>query len=283
MKNMRQEVCNLVSPFDVKNKAAVRIDRFALCTLIMIACIAYFYRLFGALKESLTAGLALFLLIMLTFALFERSTLTRRDKALRERIGGTIALEDLLLMPGKEAVCQTRDMLCLALGAAPLHDSAMLYESETWLVCLAQCVKGASAGDGDVLSAHRKRQEAGAAQCVLCCTGGFSPAAVRTAEWVDPPIRLISGPQLAALFGRLHPASDADIARHLSRQRRPYSFSRMRQLALSPAKQKKYLLCSFLLLLFYLVSGSTSCLASCLLSYVLALLCKKENSRVFRL
>ena len=57
----------------------------------------------------------------------------------------------------------------------------------------------------------------------------------------------------------------------------------MRLLVLSPSKQKKYLLVSFLLLLFYLLSRSPMCLVSCLLAFTLALLCKKENSRGFRL
>lgn len=273
----------MVSPFEVKNRLATRIDRFALGALVLALCLLHFYRLWRSLPESLIAGLATFLLILLTVALFERSTLARRDRALRERLGGMIALDDLLLLPGAEACKRTRDMLILALDASPVGDNRLLSEGEVWLVRLAQCMRGSGVSEGDVLSAHRARQEEGAAQCILCSTGGVSPAAVRAAEWVDPPVRLISGAQLAALFGRLHPASDADIARHLSRQKKPYSFSRMRLLALSPAKQKKYLLCSFLLLCFYLVTASLPCLISCLLAFTLALLCKKENSRVFRL
>jgi len=170
-----------------------------------------------------------------------------------------------------------------ALHAEPLEPCTLRYAEKTWLVRLTQCLRGASVSEGDVLAAHRARQKAGADRCVLCSTGGVSPAAVRAAEWVDPPVRLISGAQLSALFGRLYPATDADIARHLNRQRKPFSFSRMRLVALSPAKQKKYLLCSLMLLVFYLTTGSGMCLVSCVLALLLAILCKKENSRVFRL
>ena len=48
-------------------------------------------------------------------------------------------------------------------------------------------------------------------------------------------------------------------------------------------KRDGLLLVSFLLLLFYLLSRSPMCLVSCLLAFTLALLCKKENSRGFRL
>lgn len=271
------------SPFEVKNKAAVRIDRFALGLFICFLCVGYFMVLWESLAAGLIAGLSLFALIALTFALFERSTLTRRDRAIRERIGGTIALTDLILMTGSEAAARVCALLCAALRAEPLEPRTLRYAGEIWLVRCAQCLTGSSISEGDVLAAHRARQEVGADRCILCSTGGVSPAAVRAAEWVDPPVQLISGAQLAALFGRLHPATDADIARHASRQRKPFSFSRMRLVALSPAKQKKYLLCSFMLLVFYLTTGSMMCLAACVLALLLAILCKKENSRVFRL
>ena len=271
------------SPFDVKNKAAARIDRFALSLLVFLGCIGYFLMLFGRLVPGLVAGLSLFALILLTVLLFERSTLIRRDRALRERIGGSIALCDLILMPGGEANSTVCALLCTALHAEQLDRDVMRYEGETWLVRCVQCMRGPGVGESDVLSAHRARIERGCTQCVLCSTGGVSPAAVRAAEWVDPPIRLISGAQLSALFGSIHPASDEDIARHARRQKKPYSFSRMRLVVLSPAKQKKYLLCSFLLLMLYLITAAPMTLVSCLLAFVLAILCKKENSRMFRL
>lgn len=271
------------SPFEVKNKAAVRIDRLALCILVCVLCIGYFLFLWESPGAGLLAGFALFSLLLLTFALFERSTLSRRDQLLRERIGGTIALTDLLLMPSGKACEQVCVLLCKALRAEQLDACIMRSEDEVFLVRCAQRLKGESISEGDVLAAHRARQEANADRCVLCSTGGVSPSAIRAAEWVDPPVRLISGAQLSALFGRMHPATDADIARHAHRQRQPFSLSRMRLVALSPAKQKKYLLCSFLLLLFYLITGSGMGLVSCLLALLLAILCKKENSRTFRL
>ena len=271
------------SPFDVKNKTASRIDHLALGLVICLLCIGYFLVLWHDLNAAMIAGFALFALLMMTAALFERCTLTRRDRALRERIGGEIALTDLLLMPGGEAAARVCALLCAALDARPLSECTMHYGSETWLVRCAQCMKGSAISEGDVLAAHRACRETEAERCVLCSTGGVSPAAARAAEWVDPPVRLISGAQLSALFGRLHPATDADIARHARRQRQPFLLSRMRLVVFSPAKQKKYLLCSLMLLVFYLIASAPMTLVSCLLAFFLALLCKKENSRGFRL
>lgn len=272
-----------MSPFDTKSKVAVRLDRLVLHLLTLLVCIAYFYFLWRSASVSLLAGGALFLLAMLSLWLLERRTLTRRSRMLRERVGGMIALQDLLLMPGKdacEAVCR---LLCSALPAKPLGDAGMAYEGETWLVRCAQCLQGRGASEGDVLSAHRARIEQGADKCALASTGGFSPEAIRAAEWMDPPIRLISGRQLALLYGRLHPATDEDIARHLARQKKPFSWQRIRALALSPAKLRRHLLCAFLLLLLYLMTRSFAVLFSCLLSFALAYLCGRENRRSFRL
>ena len=107
------------SPFDTKNKAAAFLDRLSLRLIMLIGSIAYFYVLWRSLRESLIAGTALFALLTLTLMLFERSTLSKRDRLLRERIGGMIALEDLVLMPSghaSETVCRA---LCDALSAQP--------------------------------------------------------------------------------------------------------------------------------------------------------------------
>lgn len=271
------------SPFDTKNRAATALDHLALHLAMLAASIVYFYILWRKLPESLMAGSALFALLLLTLALWERCTLNRRDRALRERIGGAIALQELLLMPGTQAVAMVRDLLCSALGAQSEGDALMRCEGQLWLIRCAQCAPGANASEGDVLAAFRARSESGADQCALVSTGGFSPAAVRAAEWVDPPLRLIAGDQLSALFGRLHPATDEEIARHARRQRTPYSFARMKSLALSPVKLRRYLLCAFILLIMYLTTSSPVCLISCLMAFLLALFCYKENSRRFHL
>ena len=100
---------------------------------------------------------------------------------------------------------------------------------------------------------------------------------------MDPPVRLIPGRQLAILAGRQHPASDEEIARHARRQRTPFSWRRIRALALSPVKLRRYLLCAFLLMLLYLLMDSPVSLTFSIASFVLAILCARENRLHFRL
>lgn len=273
----------MTSPFERKNKLATLLDRLAIHLLLFALCVLYFYAIWRILPASLLAGSAAYVLLMLTLSLLERRTLERRDRHLRERIGGAIALSELVLMPASSASAQVCALLCEALHGKRLADAAMQCDGKRYLVRCAQCLRGSSASEGDVLAAHRARIEAQMDACVLVSTGSFTPAAVRASEWVDPPVRLISAAQLSALYGRLHPATDEEIARHAQRERTPFSFARMKTLALSPLKLRRYLLCAFLLLVMYLLTGSLMCLASCLLAFVLAILTHRENHRGFRL
>ena len=272
-----------MSPFDTKNRVAASLDRAALRAVLLLSCVSYFFFLWRSGLASLLAGGALFALVCLTLMLIERRTLSRRDRMLRERVGGMIALQELLMAPQRQACARVRDLLCGVFSAEALDGGCMRYEGETWLIRCAQCVQGASASEGDVLGAHRARVESGADKCALASTGGFTPAAVRAAEWTDPPVRLITGRQLALLFGRMHPATDEEIARHLSRQKKPFSWARIRALALSPAKRTRYLVCAFLLMTVYLACGSAAALGASLLSFLLAILCDRANRRSFRL
>lgn len=273
----------MTSPFDRKNALATALDRLALRAMILTACVAYFFLLWKNGTASLLAGSALFILISLGVMLLEKRTLAIRDRMLRERVGGMIALDELIMMPSGAACTQVCTLLQRTLDAQPLSEHAMRCGDETWLIRLAQCLPGTAASQSDVLSAHRARIEQGADKVALACTAGFSPEATRAAEWADPPVRLIGGRQLALLFGRQHPATDEDIARHLARQRKPFSWARIRALALSASKLRRYLLCAFLLLMYYLAAHSLSALVASLFSFALAILCDRENKRRFTL
>jgi len=271
------------SPFDRKNKVAAALDRLALRAFLLGGCVLYFFSLWRNGPASMLAGGALFSLVMLLLFLLERRTLARRDRLLRERVSGMIAIEDLLLLPNGQAAQRICTLLCDTFGADAQPGAKMIYEGETWLVRCAQCLQGSSASQGDVLSAHRARIECGADRCTLVSTTGFTPDAIRAAEWADPPVRLISGRQLASLYGRLHPASDQEIAAHLSRQKKPFSWQRIRTLALSPAKARRYALCACMLFALYLVGQNLVSLISSLFSFALSMFCRREGRRSFRL
>ena len=242
----------MVSPFESKNALAAALDRLALRALILFACVAYFFFLWKNGAASLIAGSALFVLVTLAFLLLEKRTLTMRERMLRERVGGMIALDELIMLPNHAACARVCALLQRTLDAELLSDVTMRYGEETWLIRLAQCLPGSSASQGDALSAHRARIECGADKVALVSTSAFSPEATRAAEWA-------------------------------ARQRKPFSWARIRSLALSAVKLRRYLLCAFLLLMFYLITHSLAALFSSLLSFLLAILCDRENRRRFTL
>ena len=271
------------SPFDSKNRLAAGLDYLALCAVLFLFSSAYFFFLWRRIGPSLLAGGALFLLLLLSLFFIERRTLSHRELFLRQRLGGAIFLEELLLLPAAKAQETVAQLFCQALDAQALGSGMMRYEEETWLVRCAQCMSGTNASAGDVLAAHRAREESGADRCVLTCTTGFTAEAIRAAEWINPPIRLIPGRQLASISGRLFPATDEAIADRAHRHKTPFTRARIRALAFSPQKTRRYLLCAFLLMALYFFSGSPAALAFMLVSFLLAIFCHRENRRKFRL
>ena len=271
----------MTSSFDLKNRVATALDRLALRVLLFFLSVGYFFALWHSGAPSLLAGSALFALAMLTLLLLERRTLARRDRALRVRRrrnrAGRAGCFCLPPRPKGASVC------CWPKRWAARAGFRLTPANKTYLVRCAQTLPGSAAGEGDVLAAHRAKTASGAELCILAGTGGFSPAAQRAAEWMEPPIRLIAGRQLALLFGQQHPATDAEIARRARRQRTPFSRGRIRALALAPAKQGRYLLVAFLLALLYLFLRSLLSLVFALTAFVLAMLCARENRKAFRL
>lgn len=135
-----------------------------------------------------------------------------------------------------------------------------------------------------MLAAHRARIASETEFCILASTGGFSPSAQRAAEWMEPPVRLIAGRQLALLFGQQHPATDAEIARRARRAANAIFPRRIRALAARSGQAGgSYLLVAFLLTMLYLLLHSALSLVFALVSFVLAMLCARENQKAFRL
>lgn len=164
----------MTSPFDSKNRVAAALDRLALRVLLFVLSVGYFFFLWHSGALSLLAGSALFILAMLTLLLLERRTLARRDHALRVRVGGSIALEELMLLPAAQAEKRVCALLAQTLGGNA-RDSVLTYANKTYLVRCAQTLSGSSVGEGDVLAAHRARIASETEFCILASTGGFSP------------------------------------------------------------------------------------------------------------
>ena len=99
------------------------LDALGARAAILLGCEGWFFLWWGVSLPSMAAGLALTALICLALRLWKKRSVARREQALRERIGGEMALETLLRGAGAEASGPA--CLCLggALGEHVRHDS----------------------------------------------------------------------------------------------------------------------------------------------------------------
>lgn len=253
----------MTSPFDNKNRVAAALDRLALRVLLFVLSVGYFFFLWHSGALSLLAGSALFILAMLTLLLLERRTLARRDHALRVRVGGSIALEELMLLPAAQAEKRVCALLAQTLGGNA-RDSVLTYANKTYLVrcaanpvrlfrrrgrCAGRAPRPDCLGNGILHSSLNRRLfpirsacrrvdgTAGSPDCRPSTGAAFRPAAPRYPTRKSPAVRVGS--------------------------EQPFSRGRIRALALAPAKQGRYLLVAFLLTMLYLLLHSALSLVFC--------------------
>ena len=175
-----------------------------------------------------------------TLLLLERRTLARRDRALRVRVGGTIALEELMLLPAAEAEGARLSAAGPRRWAARRRAPVLSYAGKDVSRPLRWACPAPPPGEGDVLAAHRAGPRSGAELCILAERAAL-PAAQRAASgWAaHPPKPQAVGSRCSSGTAPRH--RRAEIARRAPGQRTPFSRGRIRALALAPAKQGRYL------------------------------------------
>lgn len=79
------------------------LDAVGLRLGILAGCEVWFFALWGVGLPAILAGGALAAMIFLALRLLKKRRVVRKEQALRRRIGGELALEELLLAPAKKA------------------------------------------------------------------------------------------------------------------------------------------------------------------------------------
>lgn len=221
----------MTSPFDSKNRVAAALDRLALRVLLFVLSVGYFFFLWHSGALSLLAGSALFILAMLTLLLLERRTLARRDHALRVRVGGSIALEELMLLPAAQAEKRVCALLAQTLGGNA-RDSVLTYANKTYLGplranpvrlfrrrgrCAGRAPRPDCLGNGILHSSLNRRLfpirsacrrvdgTAGSPDCRPSTGAAFRPAAPRYRRGNRPPCASAAN----AIFPRAHSRAGA--------------------------------------------------------------------------
>ena len=233
-------------------------DTLGFHLLALALCLGWFIGLWGVRLSALTAGAALYILILLIRRKTREGRLLRREKKLRARIGGELALERLLLSPADKAHFEVAVLLSLRQPLTLLQagEDGMLcgLRGEKLLIAFAQSPFGGGVGAERVLALQKAAALRRADRGVLCAPCKISPEAQEQAR--SPlPVTFLSRDQLVALFGASNPATDAQLAA-LGRRKRAQAPRRVLRGMLDRRRAARYAFYGGLLMILYLLTRS---------------------------
>ena len=215
--------------------------------------VLWFTLLWGLRLSALTAGISLYALILLIRAKTRDSRVKRKEKQLRMRIGGEMALERLLLAPREQANFETAMLLSLRLPLTLLRagedGTLCALRGEKVLIAFVQSPRFDTIQPGHVLALQRSVQRMEARQGILCAPCDVSQKAKEQAEEIVP-IRFIGREKLIQLFGRANPATDDQLVA-LGRRKKRKPASGWLRMALDRQRARRYVCYGGLLLIMY--------------------------------
>lgn len=270
-------------PLQSPTRLAGRVDRLGLCVFTLLACFAWFYALWGGAVPALAAGLAMSLIVLRTVRLFEKRTLAKREAALRQRIGGEMAVDSLLLQSQASALSNVVAWLSQVLTLTGFQQKAygMLADNgeagRVWVACL-QRHAATSAGCDDVLECVRGARKENADLCIVCATSGFTAEAAMLAEDLAPRTRLLGREGLINMAGVAAPATDEQLRALGKRRRQKFRRELWQARVLDPAKKRRYLLYGLGLSALYLMSRQVIYIIPALVCLALFAFCRRKKA-----
>lgn len=232
------------------------LDELGFRCLTTAACTGWFVLLWGVTAPALLSGAALTGLVFLFRRKTREGRLKRKEEKLRRRIGGEMALEELLFHAPRHAHFEAAVLLSQRCPLTLLQsgEEGILCRLRQEKVLLAFCPLPASAAVDarEVLALQRSVRARGARRGILCAPCGISPEARQQAGG-EIPVSFIGRDTLISLFGSVHPATDGQLVA-LGRRRRG---RRPKWLAvvLHPRQAGRYAGYGALLLGMYLLTG----------------------------
>ena len=261
-----------------KTKLGGTLDTIGLRLLILTSCVFWFVFLWGLTLAALFAGVAFYLLVSLAIRLGKRKTVARREEALRQRIGGELALEALPLTPPRQAHFQVALWLTLAypLRLERITEDGVLCRLESDMV-LVRCINqhpSLQITAQDIIEAQRAAIHHNAARCVLCTASPLSSTARTQLGMADPPVRIVGKERLVRLAGAAAPVTDSQLVVLGKRKRRHVGMGIWLNHILAPHRSRRYFWYGIGLLLLYLVTRLPYYPVPAVLCLCLALLSK---------
>lgn len=269
-----------------KTRLSEKMDTLGFHLLTLMLSLAFFLLLWGLRPSALSAGFSLYILILLLRRKTREGRLIRKEKKLRARIGGELALERLLLSPADQAHFEIAMLLSLQRPLQLLRSGSegMLcaLDAEKIFIVFAQLPLSSSLGAEKVLSVQRAAKARGAARALLCAPCKISPEA-RTQAAGEIPVAFMERDEMIALFGAANPATDAQLVQLGKRRRNHPPIRKWLPLIFDPHRAPRYALYGGLLLSMYLLTRLPYYIAPGLICTFLAAFCRCFSGRKMHL
>lgn len=245
--------------------------------LLWAASAGWFIWLWGARWSAVIAGSALAILADMALQRGRIRLMARREDALRRRLGGEMALEDLLLCPEHQAHLRCAVLLSMKypLEKWQLHESGVVcrQDSEKLLILCARIPPESELPPDALLPAARAVRECGAQRGVICATGRISKSAEALTRQLPVPLQLVDSAALIALGGAASPATDEQLIA-LGRRRKHTPLRSLVPMILHPSKARQYLTCGVMFAVLYLITRLRWYPVPAVVCLSLALLCR---------
>lgn len=223
-----------------KTTLASAADHLLRVLLAWAAGVGWFVALWGLCLPALTAGTALGGLFWLCARLLGKKQVQKKEAALRQTLGGELALEKLLLASPDEAAFQCVQWLQARTRLQIESGGLGMWDGETVLFRLFAQHPGTEISSQQVSETIRKACQAQVQRILLCTTAPLSSAACRLAETAEPSLRLVGREELIQLAGACCPATDEDLCRLKQRKPKRRSAREWLKIILHPSRAKRY-------------------------------------------
>lgn len=223
-----------------KTALASAADHLLRVLLAWAAGVGWFVALWGLCLPALTAGTALGGLFWLCARLLGKKQVQKKEAALRQTLGGELALEKLLLASPDEATFQCVQWLQGQTRLQIESGGLGMWDGETVLFRLFAQHPGTEISSQQVIETIRKARQAQVQRILLCTTAPLSSAACRLAETAEPSLRLVGREELIQLAGACCPATDEDLCRLKQRKPKRRSAREWMKIILHPSRAKRY-------------------------------------------
>lgn len=223
-----------------KTALASAADHLLRVLLAWAAGVGWFVALWGLCLPALTAGTALGGLFWLCARLLGKKQVQKKEAALRQTLGGELALEKLLLASPDEAAFQCVQWLQARTRLQIESGGLGMWDGETVLFRLFAQHPGTEISSQQVSETIRKACQAQVQRILLCTTAPLSSAACRLAETAESSLRLVGREELIQLAGACCPATDEDLCRLKQRKPKRRSAREWLKIILHPSRAKRY-------------------------------------------